>query len=223
MKKFFEDQLAIINKMAFQEIPAILAEKDPDNDEYVTARTTMNNHIIQALAGCEIIKTKKGVFKVKFNKPLATKDQVAKICAVVEKYNQIERKAVETEDDDMEIPAIGIPEVEKCNNKKLSNMILGNECNSIAREFLTPTDCVKIAALGEEARKRANIKKVIIIGGSVIVLAGAATAAVMIIKKKDDSEDFEELEEIDAAPIEDPDDVPEVELDGFSMEAGFDF
>ncbi len=201
-KKFVEQEIAKIKEM--------VAAGTTD----VAHHVELNTHILQALIGGEITKTKKGDTKIKFTHAIPTTKQVAEIANLCDLYAQTvaEKLSVASDEDDMTIPVENItreiPTLEgKINNKILQNYVIN--AGGAMSCMISGTDCITIAAYGEAARKDAIIKRTIIIGGCVLVIAGGITAGVIIHNKKKDGEDLEVVD-LDATTEES---VPEVTID----------
>jgi len=214
--KFYEAEMAAINNQ-ISTMASMVATGNATLNQYKAERISLNLHIIQVLVGCTIVE-KNGSRKVKFNKPLPTKEQIANVAKVVQNFiNTVEckiMKATGEDEEDLAIPvSAGIPDIEKCNNKKLAANILGTDTVSISTLPINGVDCMQLAAFGEEARKKRNTKLAIIIAGCVVVAAVGTTVAVLTIKKKKEKDEEAELNEtfID----EEIDDVPEVSVDSF--------
>lgn len=208
-KKFVENEIAKIKEL--------VALDKPGNEHHIE----LNTHILQALVGGEITKTKKGDTKIKFSHTIPTTSQVAEIARICDEYAQkvAERLSALTADlispdgeEDMDIPVENItraiPTIDgKINNKALQGYVLNP--GGVMACMLSGTDCITIAAYGEAARKNAIIKRTIIIGGCALVIAGGITAGVIIYNKKKDGKEVE-----DAVVVDDVEDsVPVVEID----------
>ena len=208
-KKFVENEIAKIKELA--------AAEAMGNEHHFE----LNSHILQALIGGEITKTKKGETKIKFSHAIPTTAQVAEIAKICDDYAQkvAERLSAAAADlilpdgeDDMDIPVENItraiPTIDgKINNKALQSYVINP--GGVMACMLSGTDCITIAAYGEAARKNAIIKRTIIIGGCVLVIAGGITAGVIIRNKKKNDEEVEDIAVID--DVEDT--VPAVEID----------
>ena len=198
MAKFYDTEMTAINNQ-IANITAMVSQGNASINQYKQERTTLNLHVIQVLCGCTIVE-KNGARKVKFNKPLPTKDQIAQVAKTVQNFiNTIECNIMKSngeDDDDIAIPvSAGIPDIEKCNNKKLAASILGTDMLSICTLPINGVDCMQLAAFGEEARKRRNTKLAIIIAGCVVVAAVGTTAAILVVKKKKEKEAEDEIAE----------------------------
>lgn len=200
-KKFVENEIAKIKEM--------VASGSTD----ITHHAELNLHILQALVGGEITKSKKGETKIKFSHSIPTTSQVAEIAKICDDYAQkiAEVLSVSNEEDDMTIPVENItraiPVIDgKINNKTLQSYVI--EPGGVMTCMLSGTDCITIAAYGEAARKDAIIKRTIIIGGCVLVIAGGITAGVIIHSNKKNDDEVE-----DDTVVDDEDVVPAVEID----------
>ena len=227
-KKKFEELNAAFNQqvsVAAEQLKAIAAEQDETRNAaltkaYFAQREAVNKIAIQLLVGAEIYANKKGEEKIKFNQSLPTLMQINEIATVMDLLVNSENDVFGKEDDDMQIPGFQIPVIEKVSNKKLGSAIIGTNAPSIANIYFGGTDCIKIAALGQEARKRANLIKFIIVAGSVVVVAGGVTAAAIVISKKKNKAD--EITDVDVVVDEGTDEVPEVvELDSLREAISF--
>lgn len=200
-KKFQANVIEDIRKMAEIQIPAAIQSKDGISiDSYHELRMTMNILIISALLGAEFVPNKKkNEMKMKSNHMLPTKEEIAVISSILDKFiNEVEEPFFEIaeesiSDPDMEIPCVGggmIPtKIEKTNKKKVRNVMLGYEGNSaISEDYFTAADCIAIAALGEQLRRKQNIQRALIIGGIVIVATAAVAGICYYNEKKRDEE-----------------------------------
>lgn len=230
MAKFAEKEMAVIKKLAQEEIPALIAT-GVDEKIYYQKRAELNVHIIQLCVGGEMyeLKGKKaGQNGFRFNKSLPTKAQVAELGEIINTFiATVENPYIQglngADVDDMSIPTnlilnAQVTAPEKVTNKTLREKIVGD--SSYYQLQLSAIDVMNLAAIGEQARKDANFKTTIIVGASVLVLAGAAVGGYFIYKnyKNKDEEVAEAEVVVDAECDVDPDDVdideaPEVELD----------
>ena len=216
-KKFVEQEIAIIKDLATVKIPAVVSNHDMAS--FNTMKLELNTHILQALTGGEITKTKKGDRKIKFIHKLPTTSQVAEIAKICDNYAQ----AVESpltrvpEDDEMSIPVQQvrkeIPTMsDKIKNKELQTYIL--DPTGVSTCTIVGTDCIIIASYGEAARKDANFKMALVIGGVTLVVAGCVAGGVVAYKKKHDKLDEVEIDSNSFEEIGiDEDEIPEVEIE----------
>ena len=218
MSKYFDEKIAKLNELTNVTIPAVLQAKtdqDQKDLEFRRARYELNKVLVETLAGCTVIDgqaDKKP--KVKFNKPLPDKAQMAQVIAILDKYIQNIESKITEEENELAIPTEVQP-IDKVTNKKLSEAILGNSGLSILTIKLTVSDAIKIAALGEDARKHANFVKFLVIGGiTLAVVAAGVTATILIMNKKKDEEDGEDFEEIGELEEE----VPELDIEELHMQ-----
>ena len=218
MKNYVNELIAQIKALACTEIPAWINTQTADNfDEkkYREYRTELNTLVVQALTGSELKKTKKGDFKLHFNKALPTQAQVHEISCIMQTFADAYEKTC-NDDSDVALPCTRLGIIEKCSNKKLKNAIMGPA--GILDEFIDGLDCVAIAAMGADARKRRNVMLASIIVGSTVLVAGGVTCGIVFYnKKKNGSNDADgEFDEIDIAET---DETPQVELDALTTVA----
>lgn len=232
MKRFVETEIETITRIATSEIPAIIASPQVTRQQYEAKRLELNLHLIQALTGAEVVAPKKagGSNKMKFCHRLPTKSDIAKIASIVDTYirdvenpflSSLPQEVDNNVDEEMGIPsktcvqiAGAVPAIDKVNNKKLNDVIFGYDGNrSISSMLLGAMDCIQIAALGEEARERANWTKFFIIGGIALAVVGAGAAAAIIYNNSKKNEEPEETDIIDDETIDLEDNAPIVDLD----------
>ena len=216
MKNYTNELIAQIKALALTEIPAWLKEQKTVNEkDYIVKRIQLNTLVVQALTGCEIKPNKKGEYKVHFNKALPTQTQVHEIAQIMDVYVNNYESFSADDDDDMEIPHTPIAIIEKCSNKKLRGSILGS--SSITNEFIDGIDCIAIAAMGEEARRRRNIMLASVIIGSTILVAGGVTVGIIFYNKKKAAKEVDGID-FDNTEFEETgdDEAPVVELEAVS-------
>ena len=215
-KRFITTQIEKMRTLAFTEIPQKLAANPAmPLDAYLDeCRLALNMVAVSALTGGEFVESKKKdgdkKWKVKFDHSLPNKTELLQICDIMNSFigtveNPFLKRFVippEAGENDMEIPDQGqqpvafgtnVPKIEKINKKKLESYIFGKDGKpSMCKMLLTSIDCIQIAALGEDLRKKENIDKMLIIGGIALALTGAAVAGVCIYRhtKKDDVDDI---------------------------------
>lgn len=213
MKNFTTEKIAAIQTT----IATIgtLVNSGCTEEVYNQNRVQLNQLLIETLAGCEIGANKKGEPTVKFNKPMPDKMQIAEIALLIDGFvgaveNPFLMQLAGADKDNMEIPVRvpgGVDKMEKANNKAVKAAAIEG-ANAWYRKALDGKDCYMIAAIGEQARKDANIKTVLIIGGVVVTVAAVGAVGYYIYNKKKE----EKVEEIQ---VEEPatDDVPVVDVD----------
>ena len=202
MKHWTRDIIAEIKNFTQVTFPALIAAQSAGISEsmYFEKRVQLNSLIVQALIGAEMKATKKGDFKLHFNKKLPTEAEVYEIASLLDDFiSKYETSA----DDDSAIPHIGLTVPEKTRQKDLKAMVLNGQ---LLNTYFNGIDCVAIAAMGEDARKRRNIKLAIIIGSSIAVAAGVTIGGVIWYNKThDDGDDIDGITDI---PDVESEDVP---------------
>lgn len=229
-----ESRIEGIRKITTQDIPAIMKGGQVDANQYMMKRLELNMSVIQFLIGGDFTEAKGGKeWKIKFNHKLPSRSDLAEIARIMEDFViNVEAPFMEAvqcaaagggEDDDMSIPInatleptahVGLPKIEKINTKKLKNYIFGYDGKpAISRLMLNAADCLEIAVMGEELRKKVNRNRMMIVGGIALLITGGAVAAVCIHKKNKKAE--EELDElIDCGDVSISDsDMPVAEID----------
>ena len=202
MSKFVTEEIKKIEAIVTAGIQKI---EQSSEEEYNAMRLELNMHVIQTLIGGEVATKKDGSYKIKFNKPLPSMVEVATIAGLVDKFYQAEMKQCVgyDDDDDMSIPEdTNMIQYTKMNQKELQGAVLG--AGGFASMMINGTDCITIAGIGKETRKKANFHKALIIGGISVAIIGAATAGCIIYKKKHKDDDIIDAEvvDIEAEPIE---------------------
>lgn len=240
-KNFTKNKIEEIRKMATIEIPALLSTGKVDPKEYKDKRLQMNKDIIQALIGGEFIEPKKdgNEWKIKFCKKLPNRSELAEIIAIVDVFtrtleeqffDQLQQATMMA--GDMSIPSSadlivnagsGLPKIEKINNKKLRDYIFGYDGNeAVGQLMLNASDCMMIAAAGEDLRKKSNRNKMFMVGGIALLLVGGTAAAIVIHKHRkgekiaDMDIDMSDIGDVDVDDMDvsiDDDDAPIVTID----------
>lgn len=190
-----------------------MTQQDCDEAAYNQKRVALNQLLIETLAGCEISDNKKGETTVKFNKTLPDMMTTAKIAAIIDTFvGEVENpyllKISGADPESMEIPVTvpgGVTEIEKPTNKALKGAILEG-IDAWYRKPLDGKDCYMISAIGDAARKDANLKKALIISGVILVVAAGTAGYYFYTKNKKE-------EVVEAQPVDDAEDVPVVEID----------
>lgn len=213
MKNFTAEKIATIQST----IATIgtLVQNGCTEEVYNQNRVKLNQLLIETLAGCEIGSNKKGETTVNFNKPIPNKMQVAEIALLIDGFvgaieNPFLMKLAGADKDNMEIPVRvpgGVDKIEKPNNKAVKAAAI-NGADAWYRKALDGKDCYMIAAIGEQARKDANTKKILIIGGVVVVVAAAGAVGCYFYNKKKEEEAVAEVQ----VETQATDDVPVVEV-----------
>lgn len=239
-KNFVKNQIEVIKKMSTVEIPAILATGKVDPQVYKLKRLQMNMEIIQALIGGEFIEPKKGgkEWKIKFCKKLPNRSELAEIISMVDVFTRtVEDQFLDQLQNatapagDMSIPTADLivnagselPKIEKINGKKLRDYIFGYDGKeAISQLMLNASDCMMIAAAGEDLRKKSNRNKMLIVGGIALLLVGGTAAAVVIHKRRKGEKianmdiDMSDIGEVDVDDMDvsiDDDEAPVVTID----------
>lgn len=219
MSKYTQNQVEKINKLAVVEIPALITA-GCNEQAYNMKRAELNMEIVKLCVGGEIVDLKgknEGKMNIKFNKPLPSKAEVGKVAQILDTFvKKVElpffaELNAEEGMEDMEIPHTPVAALEKATNKELKARILGDGYLAYYKQNIGPMDVYTIAAIGEEARKRANRTKLIVIGGVVLAVTAATVAGVYIYNKK--KEENELLEVADDDHLEDDVDSDNIDPD----------
>lgn len=240
-------------KEVIEQIRQMVADPNLTEEDYIVkGRIVLNMAIIQALIGAEVQKPKKEgkEYRLKFNHKLPSRTELAEIVELLNNEfiakienpfldslypdHEVNTAAEGADDDDMEIVEdtgfsttySNVPTVEKWNGKKLKDYIFGYDGKSaMSKAFLTGIDCMKIAAIAEDVRKKSKRNRMLIIGGIALVITGGVVAGIVIHEhnKKDDADIDDMIDDIDDIDIDDVDvddiedieieDVPEVKID----------
>lgn len=234
MSKFVQEQVKEIKRITTEVIPNIISiESEAQLENYNDARMQLNKVIIQACIGGEFKQNKKGDNHITFTKKLPSKKELAEIVNIIDVFMKttelpyLKDMSEFTDDaDDIEIPneieygpiGSGIIEIEKINNKKLTNYIFGKDGNeAIMKYILNTSDIIQLASIGEDLRKKRNRNMMLLIGGVALVLAGGVAFAVYKNNKNKnscDAIDDIDIGEVDIDDIDDDiDEAPVVEID----------
>lgn len=236
MSKFVSNQMEQARKTV-EEIKAALAAGPINLETYNKMRTELNQIVIQAVVGGKIVAKKDGIFKknedneviytIKYSEKLPTRNELAAICKLMDEVvNDIEARIIESFDDtldqdvdDMDIPdPIGsafndeavIEEIDKINAKKLTNLLMGDDEESIRSQWITSTNIMQIAANAETLRKKRNRNRAFVIAGITLVAVGAGAGYVTY--KRKDSNDIIDVDDCDCTDIDINDiDTPDIE------------
>lgn len=225
MSNYTEKRIEEIRTLVTKEIPAAI-DAGISIDEYLTKhRVALNLTIIQAIFGAEFSDPKKEGkdCKVKFNHKLADVSELATISHLLDDFiGDIENPFLSPEfesgnGDDMSIPtcvrSYALPELEKVNNKKVTDYIFGG--NAISKMMLTGRDICDLAAVAQKIKKTKVRNTMLLIGGIALVVTGGAVATVCVVnnkKKHNDVDTDTPTVDLDGTDI----DVPDVDLDGTS-------
>lgn len=234
MSKKKTSRIESIRKITTVDIPALMNGDQVDPNQYMVKRLELNMSVIQLLIGGDFTEAKDGKeWKIKFNHKLPSRSELAEIARIMEDFvanvetpfmAAVQRAASgATGNDDMSIPPqaaldptarIGLPKIEKINAKKLKNYIFGYDGKpAMSRLMLNAADCLEIAVMGEDLRKKTNRNRMLIAGGIALLLTGGVAAAVCIHKKnKKDEARLDDLCECGDVSINDSD-MPDVEID----------
>lgn len=232
MSKKKTSRIESIRKITTVDIPALMNGDQVDPNQYMMKRLELNMSVIQFLIGGDFTEAKDGKeWKIKFNHKLPSRSDLAEIARIMEDFvanvegpfmAAVQRAATGNNGDDMAIPQaslepathIGLPKIEKINAKKLKNYIFGYDGKpAMSRLMLNAADCLEIAVMGEELRKKTNRNRMLIAGGIALLITGGVVAAVCIHKKnKKDEDRLDDLCECGDVNISDSD-MPDVEID----------
>lgn len=214
------NQISQIRAWATKGIPELI-EKNPgmdDKEYFQKGRLCLNLLLIETLIGAEFTqsdgKNGKGDYKLKFNHRLPSKSDVADISAIMGEFIKnvenpfMEQFGAADEDSNMGIPTASL-RLEKVNTKSMKDLIFGSGCTT--NRMINAIDCVQLAAVGEQLRKKTIRNRVLIVGGIALVITGGTAVGMNLYKKHkdkaDDAGDDTPVVDIDA------DDMPEVNLD----------
>lgn len=235
-KKFVEERINNIRTLATKDIPAIVKGETVDCQVYNEARCVLNNHLIQALIGGEFVENKKGPehHNIRFCHALPTRQELSEIVQIMDIFTKtvempfMEELYASDDPDDMNIPprnsnlshafaGSGINKIEHITAKNLKNYVFGYDGQvALIEIMLSAADCMQIAAMGEDLRKRTNRNKMLIIGGIALVVTGGIAAGMYISSKKDRDGEVPEIEDNTIDNIDDigvdVDDVTGVEI-----------
>lgn len=227
-----ENMLGTLEELCTTTLPAKIAAMGQANQlnraNYMsTVRYALNNVLIEIALGCSI-EIKDGKTKIKFNKPIPSVMDLSKAASSLNKYMTdfenplLERfKAAEQAANggagDMNVvPEVNAKKriliVEKNDNKHLKNLLTQQGIMGV--DIIDTADFLELAAIGNQARMKANITKAIIIGSAVLLVTGATVAGVMIYKHKKEQEELEEAMEDDidiSVEIDDMGTIPAID------------
>lgn len=232
MSKKKTSRIESIRKITTVDIPTLMNGDQVDPNQYMMKRLELNMSVIQFLIGGDFTEAKDGKeWKIKFNHKLPSRSDLAEIARIMEDFvtnvespfmAAVQRAAGGNTGDDMSIPQaslepaahVGLPKIEKINAKKLKNYIFGYDGKpAMSRLMLNAADCLEIAVMGEELRKKTNRNRMLIAGGIALLITGGVVAAVCIHKKsKKDEDRLDDLCECGDVSINDSD-LPDVEID----------
>ena len=220
-----KDMINEIKNWALKAVPEKIAKENLTEQKYFNdCRLVLNIMVIQALTGAEYDPSKvgkDGKYKVSFNGALPTTSEVAEIAEIIDAYIETVEdnflSSVSTSPDDMSINAIpdGSPSIKlnnKVNKKNLTNIIFGYDGQqAICKMLIDSADVIRIAALGEELRKKRNRNRILIIGGiTLLVAAGAGAGYYFYNKNHNDNDAIDTDADVNVDEI--PDD-PDVRID----------
>lgn len=233
-KKKMSSKIEAIKKITTVDIPALMQGEQVDPNQYMVKRLELNMNVIQLLIGGEFTEGKDSKeWKIKFGSKLPSRSDLAEIARIMEDFvTNVEapfmdavRRAASgaANNDDMSIPPqatldpnarVGLPKIEKINAKKLKNYIFGYDGKpAMSRLMLNAADCLEIAVMGEELRKKTNRNKMLIAGGIALLITGGVVAAVCIHKKSKKAEkELDDLCECGDINVDDAD-IPVAEID----------
>lgn len=234
-KKIVRERINNISTIATKTIPAIVNAETVDCQAYNDARLDLNNNLIQVLIGGDFVQAKKGQeeYNIKFCHALPNCQELAEILQIMDVFTKtveipfMEELTADDDANDMDIPpkkinlsyafaGSGISKIENITSKNLKNYIFGYDGKNALREImLSSIDCIQIAAMGEDLRKKTNRNKMLIIGGIALVVTGGIATAMYVNKKRSDNDDVIDSEVDDIMDIDEigVDDVTGVEID----------
>lgn len=228
-------------RKGIQTCTVVLSKERPDSKEYTQARRELNCRLLEVLFGATIGTNSKDPNKgeIAFNRPMPSIRDLTTILAEFEEfYHNVEYprilgthgyQEVDPESDDipglMMAEAI-IPQYDKIKISALKKDLVGDvSCHPIIDSLICPSDIMKIASIGEAARKVIIRNRVIVIGGITLAVVGAAVATGLIVhnhkKKNNDTDQDADTIEIDSGDIpsvdmddeDGNDDIPSVDID----------
>lgn len=234
-----QELLNEIRAFALEKIPAKISagEIASETEYYRECRLPLNVMLTEFGAAVEFEQPKdaNGRCKIKSTHSLPTNKQLAEACEIIDKYIiDTESDIIDSfvqlskDEDDMAIPAAGnlesvvdvnIESIDKINNKKMINYVFGYDGQpAICKMLLDSTDLVKIAAIGEDLRKKRNRDRALIIGGIVLAVAGLTGAGIYLYNKNHESNDVpavdvdEDVVDVDT-DVDTNEDVVDIDVD----------
>lgn len=217
--KKMEKQISDIREWATKGIPELIAANPNMDDKtyFQRGRLCLNLLLIETLIGAEITvdsgKNAKGDYKIKFNRRLPTATELATICGIVSKFiKNVEGPFTSKFTDD----PMGIPEddseieLEKINAKSMKDLVFGS---GLINRMINSVNCVQLASIGDQLRKKTIRDRVLIVGGIALVITGGTIVGINMYKKHKEKEAGEA--NTDGAPDVDLEsgDMPEINMD----------
>lgn len=216
MSKNIEKRIGEVRDMALMQIPAILGTNPVNPEDFRNKRIDMNIAVIQILIGADFDRPKDGKeWKVKFCHKLPSRAELAQIVQIMDVFAKtveapfmvaLANSSSVKDGEDMGIPpkesdiinaVSGLPRIEKINSKKMKSYIFGyDDHEAMAKLMLNAADCMEIAAMGEDLRKKTNRNRMFIVGGIALLITGGTVAAVCIRNKKKDG-DIIDMDDMD--------------------------
>lgn len=199
---------------------ALKAHPPADIMQYMSEfRGPINMVIVQALLGAELKRRKNGTYSAVFKHRLPTYAQSMAIAERLQGYIAKHEKPLlatfKKDKDDMSIPVTPTTITYEPNmtNKTLKNKLIANT-ESFSAFLIKPQDVMIVAAMGEDARRKANRDRGLIIGGICVVGAAAAGVGGFMAykhrKAKDEALYQEAIEDGDIPILTDEVEVPPV-------------
>ena len=237
-----QELLNEIRSFALDKIPAMInaGEITSETAYYKECRLPLNVMMTEFGAAVEFEQAKdaNGKCKIKSTHARPTNKQLAEGCEIIDRYIADTESAIIdsfvqlSEDDDMVIPAAGnlesvvdinIESIDKINNKKMINYVFGYDGQpAICKMLLDSTDLIKIAAMGEDLRKKRNRDRALIIGGVVLAVAGLTGTGIYLYNKKHAENNVPALdvdEDIVDVDVDTDEDIVDVDVDVDTDEA----
>jgi len=229
--KKMDTQIAEIKKWATEGIPAIIADQNVDLKTYFQkGRLVLNLMLIEALTGAEISRVEggkaNGDYKIKFNRRLPKPNELAQIAGIVDKFiaeieNPFIARFTVADPENMDIP-VGEGgssiRLEKINKKAMKELIFGGGADAMTNRMINAIDCVTLAGIGADLKKKIIRNRVLIVGGIAMVITAGGVIGYNVYKKKNS-------DGCDNAPVDEPaveiggDDMPEVNVDDTTGDA----
>ncbi|MCM1220116.1 MAG: hypothetical protein NC548_37060 [Lachnospiraceae bacterium] len=223
-KKNLENKIAEIKKWTTTDIPALINHPDCDAKMYFQkGRLVLNLMLIEALIGAEIKKDEgkkaKGDYVIKFNRHLPTASELGEIVDIVDTFVTevetpfLDRIAPMQSGDDMGIPQKSNIRLEKLNKKSMYDLIFNGGNDAMTNRMINTVDCVQLAGIGEQLRKKTIRNRVLIVGGVALVITGAGMVGYNMYKKKHEGNN-ENSGDVNDGPMVDigGDDMPDVNI-----------
>lgn len=217
------NQITEIKDWCTKGIPEIIAKNPSVKEYFQQGRLCLNLLLIETMIGAEISvdtgKNAKGDYKVKFNRCLPTVAEMAEISNIMADFvKNVEGPflskfaAPSGNDDDMAIPPNDASTIrlERVNAKSLKDLIFNGGNDAMTNRMLNAVDCIQLAGIGCELRKKTIRNRVLIAGGIALVVTGGIIVGMNVYKAHKEKCDGDDAD----APVVDLDsgDMPELDM-----------